>query len=195
MQIVCITGGIGSGKTFVAKIFEALQYPVYYSDIRAKQMYFIPEIKQQIIQILGTEAYINEKEINKKYIASKIFNDKNLLDSVNAIIHQAVQEDFKEFVQQNQYCKIIFKESALIFEAGLQNSCNKIVLVTAPPELKIKRIKEREHLNEEEMFKRMAHQWNDDKKMPLSDYIIVNDEKQELLPQIVNVLADLNKEN
>lgn len=193
-MIICITGGMGSGKSYVAKIFETIGYPVYYSDTRAKQMYLHPEIKEQIINLLGKDAYLNDYQINKKYIANKIFSDKNLLNQLNSIIHPAVKKDFEKFVQENTFHKIIFKESALIFEQGIQNTCNKIILVTAPEELKIKRIQQRDSLTTQEIIARVNHQWTDDKKIPLSDYVIVNDEKQPLLPQIVSVLENIKKE-
>lgn len=195
MKVVCITGGMGSGKTYVAKVFEALGYPVYYSDDKAKQMYFLPEIKKQVLELLGADAYINENEINKKFIASKIFSNKNLLSKVNTIIHTAIKQDFEKFIQLNKDKKIVFKESALIFEAGLQNSCDKIILITAPLELKIKRIQQRNSISKEEILNRLQHQSDDDQKKLNSHFIIVNDEKQPMIPQIVTILKQLKLYN
>lgn len=191
MKIVCITGGIGSGKSVVSKIIETLGYPVYYSDERARQMYFHPEIKLKVIELLGTEAYVNDHQINKKYIADKIFSDKHLLNQINEIIHNAVKEDFKNFLQTHQNSSLIFKESALIFEAHLQKNCDKIILVTAPTELRIQRVMKRDNISKEEVLNRMKHQLDDSAKISQSDYVIQNDEQQSLLVQVVRIVEDL----
>jgi len=193
MKIICITGGIGSGKSLVAKIIETIGYPVYYSDERAKQLYFDAEIKPQIIELLGTQAYIDDKTINKKYIAEKIFSDKSLLEKINNIIHTAVKNDFQKFLNEHKDQTLIFKESALIFEAGLKNTCDKIILVTAPKEVRIKRVMKRDNLSEQEVLSRMTHQWDDEKKIPLADYVINNIETEPLLPKVLEILEDLKK--
>lgn len=194
MKIVCITGGIGSGKSLVSKIIEIIGYPVYYSDERAKQMYFHPEIKPKVIDLLGTEAYINDYQINKKYIADKIFSDKYLLSQINEIIHNAVKDDFKNFLQIHQNSSFIFKESALIFEAQLQNNCDKIILVTAPTELRIQRVMKRDNISKEEVLNRMKHQLDDSIKISQSDYVIQNDEQQSLLVQVLRIIDDLKSQ-
>lgn len=191
MKVICITGGIGSGKSVVAKIFETLGYPVFYSDAVAKQAYFVPSVKQKIIELLGKEAYKNDFEIDKDYISSKIFSDKDLLAKINSIIHSQVKLKFQDFVNQNTEQPFVFKESALIFEAQLQSNCDKIILVTAPQSLKIQRVKERDNLTEQEIFKRMQHQWDDEKKIPLADYVINNDDKTPVLPQVLRILEYL----
>lgn len=195
MKVICITGGMGSGKSYVARIFETMGYPVYYSDVRAKQMYLLPDIKKQIINLLGNEAYLDDNQINKKYIADKIFSDTTLLNKVNAIIHAAVNKDFKKFIQENKKHKIIFKESALIFEQNIQHHCTKIILVTAPEELKIKRIQQRDNISKQEIALRTKHHWSDDKKIAMSDFVIINDEKKALLPQILNILECIKKDS
>lgn len=194
MKIVCITGGIGSGKSLVSKIIETLGYPVYCSDERAKQMYFHPEIKLKVIDLLGTEAYINDYQINKKHIADKIFSDKHLLNQINEIIHNAVKDDFKNFLQKHQNSSLIFKESALIFEAQLQKNCDKIILVTAPTELRIQRVMKRDNISKEEVLNRMKHQLDDSIKISQSDYVIQNDEQHSLLVQVFRILDDLKSQ-
>ncbi|GAB4204993.1 MAG: dephospho-CoA kinase [Bacteroidia bacterium] len=194
MKIICITGGIGSGKSTVSKIIQTLGYPVYYSDERAKQMYFLPEIKEQIIQLLGKDAYLNDKQINKNYIASKIFSDKSLLEKINHIIHSAVKKDFQTFLNEHKEKNIVFKESALIFEAKLQNNCDKIILVTAPKDIRIKRVMKRDGLSEEEILQRMDKQWNDDEKIKHCDYLIVNLEEEPLLPKVLEILNKIKND-
>ncbi len=195
MNIVCITGGMGSGKTTVAQIIETLGYLVYYSDERAKAMYFIPEVKQKVIQWLGEDAYLNETTLNRPYIAHKIFSDEVLLNRINTIIHSAVKKDFQEFVKEHSDsdAEFIFKESALIFEAQLQASCYKIILVTAPKEIRIQRIKNRDHLSDEEIVQRMSMQIEDEKKLSHADFIIYNNENEEepLLPKVLDILEKI----
>ncbi|GIV26587.1 MAG: dephospho-CoA kinase [Bacteroidia bacterium] len=191
MKIICITGGIGSGKTTVAKIFETLGYPVYYSDERAKAMYFLPEVKRQIIQILGKDAYINENTLNKKYIADRIFADSQLLNQVNQIIHSAVKQDFQEFLKEHADSDFLFKESALIFEAQLQTACHKIILVTAPREIRVQRIKQRDKLSDDEIIKRMSKQMPDEEKIKQVDFVIHNNETEPLLPKVLEIFIHL----
>ncbi len=193
MKVICITGGIGSGKSMVAKVIATLAYPVYYSDERAKQMYFLPNVKKQIVKLLGHQSYLNEHEIDKKYIASKIFNDNTLLQPINSIIHTAVQNDFKEFITAHSDAPLIFKESAILFESHLQNNCDKIILVTAPKEIRVHRIKKRDNLNEKEILQRMEKQWGDEKKIPLAHFVINNIDTEPLLPKVIQILEELKK--
>lgn len=194
MKVICITGGIGSGKTIVSKIIATMGYPVYHSDERAKKMYFLPEVKEEVIKILGKQAYLSDNEIDKKYIATKIFSDKELLSKINKLIHTAVKKDFEKFIDEHKGKQWIFKESALIFESGLFNTCDKIILVTAPVDVKIERIKKRDGLGDEEIIQRMKHQWNDDKKLSKADFVINNDGQAALLPQVLMVLDKLKFE-
>lgn len=191
MRVVCITGGIGSGKSTVARVIEALGYPVYYSDERAKCMYFLPEVRAKIVSLLGAEAYLNERELNRGYIARKIFSDDVLLNKVNKIIHQAVEQDFYNYQKAHSDAGVVFKESALIFEAGLQKGCDKIILVTAPKEIRAERIKRRDGMSEEEIMNRMRKQWDDAEKIPLVDFVIVNDEREALLPKVLEIVEKI----
>ncbi len=191
-MIVRLTGGIGSGKSTVAKLFEVLGVPVYNSDIRAKEMYYKPEVKEQVIRLLGTNAYDEKGKLNAPHISSIIFRDSQMLHKVNAIIHPAVENDFKEFVQQHSKSKLIFKESALIFEAGIYKKLDKTILVTSPLELRIARVQSRDGITRDEVIKRINHQLPDEEKGPISDFIINNDEKTGLTPQVLEVFEKLN---
>lgn len=191
MKVICITGGMGTGKTVVAKIIESMGYPVYYSDIRAKQMYFLPEIKEKVIEIIGERAYLSDYEIDKNYIASRIFANAEILKKINGLIHNAVKSDFEKFIEDHKGKSWIFKESALIFEAGLTNTCAKIILVTAPMDIRIKRIKKRDGLDDEEIIQRIKHQWDDEKKRSQVDFVITNDGKTAVLPQVLEIMTKL----
>ena len=192
-KIIGITGGVGSGKTFVCQILEAMGYPVFYSDIEAKALLisdFI--IKNQIIELLGPEAYLNNKSLNKPFLSKKIFNDKQLLSKMNAIVHPAVRQSFRDWTNQ-QNSKLVFNEAAIIFESGIQKNYDTVVLVTASEKTKMKRIQLRDKSAVLDIQKRMDNQWTDEKKTQLADYVIVDDDEIMLLAQIINLLEGLNK--
>lgn len=191
MIIVGLTGGIGSGKSTVAKVFETLGIHVYYSDERAKELYFLPQVKPQIEQLLGKEAYLNDTTLNKSYVSQKIFSDVDLLKQVNAIIHQEVKLDFERFANQHKSEKYILKESALLIEAKLLPSVNKLIVVTSTLSLRKQRIIKRNKLSEEEINKRIAQQLPDEEKVKFADWIIENNEENLLIPQILSIHQSL----
>ncbi len=190
-KIVGLTGGIGSGKSTVARVFEHLKCAVYYSDERAKAAYFFEDVKPKVIQLLGKEAYLNEITINKSFISSAIFSDANLLAQLNAILHPAVIADFKLFANEHTSSNLIIKETALLFEAHLENQVDVIVLVTAPQALRVKRVMQRDGLSEEIILKKMKAQLSEEEKIKRSQFIITNDEEQMLLPQVIKVYQQL----
>lgn len=173
MKIVGLTGGIGSGKTTVAKLFGELGIPVYNSDMEAKKLTNTSKaIREELIDLLGNETYKNGS-LDRKFMADKIFNDKNLLLKVNAIIHPRVAEHFKKWVSQ-QKSKYVIKEAAILFESGSNAYCDVVILVTAPKEERISRVMKRDQVSREEVEARISNQWPDEKKMELSDYVIEN---------------------
>ncbi len=190
-MIIGLTGGIGSGKTIVAKLFEMMGCVVYNSDERAKELYFNKDIKQQVITLLGKEAYINDIELNKSYIAEVIFSDKHKLQHLNAIIHPAVKQDFKLVVSKYPVKTLIIKETALLFEENISKEVDISILVTAPVELKIKRVMKRSNLSKTEVEKRMLAQWTDERKIPLATYVLTNDGKEALIPQVLAIIHQL----
>jgi dephospho-CoA kinase len=190
-MVVGLTGGIGSGKSTVAKLFEVLGVPVYNSDIRAKEMYYKPEVKEQVKRLLGTNAYDESGKLNVAHISKTIFGDSGVLQKVNGIIHPAVENDFKEFIQKHSKSKLILKESALIFEAGIYKKLDKTILVTSPLELRMARVQARDKITADEVIKRINHQLPDEEKGPISDFIIKNDEKTGLIPQVLDVFEKL----
>ncbi len=173
MKIVGLTGGIGSGKTTVASMFMNLGIPVYIADIEAKKLTNKSKvIRKKIISLLGEEAYLSTG-INKKYVANKIFNNEELLKKINEIIHPKVAKHFKKWVskQQGVYC---IKEAAILFENESYKSCDHTILITAPIEERIKRVKKRDGLSKKEIKNRIKNQWSDYKKSQLADTIIEN---------------------
>ncbi len=190
-KIVGLTGGIGSGKSTVARVFEQLNCAVYYSDERAKAAYFFEDVKPKVIQLLGKEAYLTDTTINKSFISSAIFSDANLLAQLNAILHPAVIADFKLFANEHATSNLIIKETALLFEAHLENQVDVIVLVTAPQALRVKRVMQRDGLSEDIILKKMKAQLSEEEKIKRSQFIITNDEEQMLLPQVIRVYQQL----
>jgi dephospho-CoA kinase len=191
MIVLGLTGGIGSGKSIVAKVFEILGIKVYYSDERAKELYFLLHVKPQIEQLLGKDAYLNETTLNKTYISQKIFSDTDLLKQVNAIIHAEVKNDFEVFAKKHKDDKYIIKESALLIEAKLLPTVNKLIVVTSTLALRKERIIKRNKLSEEEINKRISQQLSDEEKVKLADWIIENNEENLLIPQILKIHQSL----
>jgi len=190
-MIIGLTGGIGSGKSTVAKLFETMGCAIYNSDDRAKALYFNPIIKQAVIELLGAEAYLSETVINKDFISKKVFSDTKLLHLLNDIIHPAVKEDFIQFKSKFPLNTIIIKESALLFETGIYKDLNFNILITAPVDLKIERVMKRNSVSKNEIEKRMQAQWTDEQKAPLANAIISNDNQTALIPQVISIIETL----
>jgi dephospho-CoA kinase len=193
MKLVGITGGIGSGKSLVSKVLTTMGYAVYDSDQCAKDLYFKATIKEEVIQLLGQHSYHIDGSLNKAYIASLVFSNDQLLKSLEAILHPAVKQDFKEWQQLHQNSTILFKESALIFEKQLNKDLDAVILVTSDEQERIKRIIERDHISEEEVRMRMSKQWNDEQKAKYTNLIVKNDEFSMVLPQIIQILNQLGQ--
>lgn len=192
-MIVGLTGGIGSGKTTVAKLFEIMGCAIYNSDERAKELYYNNEVKKQVIDLLGKDAYLSDTCINKDFISQKVFTDTPLLHQLNHIIHPAVKIDFEAFVKQFDSTKIIIKETALLFETGLYKNLDYNILVTTPTEIKIDRVMKRNAITRADVEKRMQAQWSDDKKVPLANFIIINDNTKALIPQVLEIVTILKR--
>jgi len=179
-RIIGLTGGIGSGKTSVARILEEKGFPVYYSDDEAKNIVNKDdELKQKIVALLGKEAYVNGF-YNRKWVAEKVFSDSDILEQLNHLIHPAVRLDFENWVgrQRSEY---VFKETALLFELGLHLQCYKSVLVTADDNLRIKRTMDRDGKTYREIEAIMQKQMPEKEKIKLADFIIYNNTDRESL--------------
>ena len=190
-MIIGLTGGIGSGKSIVARVFEAMGCVLYSSDERAKDMYFREDIKASVMTLLGPASYKDPPTLNRAYIAQKVFSDAGLLTKLNAIIHPAVKQDMVDFVNRQDPSVIIVKETALLFEAGLHTGVDAAILVMAPAELRISRVMARNGISRDEVLKRIGSQWSDEKKMGMADYIIRNDEQNAIIPQVKAILDKL----
>ena len=196
INIVGLTGGIGSGKTTVAKLLESKGYSVYYSDIRAKEIVNNNAfLKTRIIQLLGDKAYDQDGKYNRKWVAQKVFNNEKLLLELNKIIHPAVKSDF-EFWVREQKGDFIFKETALLFELNLDKNCFKTILVTADESLRIKRAMERDGKTYQEIENIIQKQIPEKEKRKRADLIIENNTDLENLgKEVERMLLELNKIN
>ena len=173
-KIIGLTGGIGSGKTTVARFIEEMGYPVYNSDTRAKDLVNEShDLKAAIIQLLGSQAYDENGLYDRKYVGSIVFSNDELLKQLNAIIHPAVNKDFHDWVKR-QSREIIFKETALLFELKLNLLCDKSLLVTADESIRIKRVMDRDSKTYREVEKVIDNQMPERKKIRLADYVIEN---------------------
>ena len=187
MKILGLTGGIGSGKTTVARIFQVLGAPVYNSDDRARELYFVPEVRKGIEALLGKKAYLPSGQLDKEYIRREIFSDATLLKKMNAIIHPAVGSDFERFKKTHRDAPYVVKESALLFEAGITQAVDKIALVIADAETRKQRLLKRDKTSEAEIDKIMARQLADTEKMGRVDWIVENDGEKLLIPQVLKI--------
>ncbi|MBN2664091.1 MAG: dephospho-CoA kinase [Bacteroidales bacterium] len=183
---VGLTGGIGSGKTTVAKIFEAIKVPVFYADIVSKEIinkdkFVVAQIKQYFGEIY------NNNQIDKQRFANIIFNNPEKLKLVNSIIHPAVRNSYKKWVQLNNTQPYTLMEAAILFESGTYKILDKTITVFAPEKLKIKRVCKRDNTTPEKVIVRINNQISDNEKVNIADYVIYNDDIQMLIPQVIKI--------
>ena len=191
MKKIGITGGIGSGKSVVGQILEAMHFPVYYSDQQSKILVDTDHvIREELIKLLGTEVYLDGK-LNRPFLTQQLFSNDDLRLKINQIIHPKVREAFTIWVNK-QSSNLVFNEAAILFETGAYQSMDYTILVTAPLELKISRVMKRDNVQKNEVVERISKQWSDEEKIPLADFVIVNDEAKPLLKQVEAVLNALD---
>ncbi len=188
MQKIGITGGIGSGKTTASKVFELLGVPVYYSDEESKQLLYNDEtIKEKVVALFGNSVLNILGDIDRKALGTIVFKDKEKLQQLNAILHPAVALHFTEWAKTKSNENYILKEAAILFESGANKQVEKVITVSAPEDLKIKRAMHRDTISKEQVEQRMKNQMSDEEKIKLSQFVIYNDEEQLLIPQIIKI--------
>ncbi len=184
MLRIGLTGGIGSGKTTVAKIFETLGIPVYYADDAAKTlMNTDPGLKASIIKHFGNDSY-KDGMLDRKYLAGIVFNNKEKLDRLNALTHPVTIRDAAAWMQR-QNTPYVIKEAALLFESGAAEELDHIIGVYAPQHIRVKRVMERDGLPVEDVMKRISRQIDEEMKMKLCDFVINNNEQELVIPQVL----------
>ena len=190
MLKIGITGGIGSGKSVVSKILESLQFPVFYSDSVAKEILNNDlEVRKRLIDLFGDGIYENDR-LNKELLATIIFSDDQARLEVNRMVHPKVRKAFDAFAS-NHNTSLVFNEAAILFETESNQFYDKVILVTAPEELRIERVMKRDEVSKQEVQARMHKQWNDSKKELLADFVLVNDGKKPLLVETERIVEQL----
>jgi dephospho-CoA kinase len=191
MLKIGLTGGIGSGKTTVAKVLEVLGIPVYYADEAAKDLMYKNELlKQQLIFHFGEQTYFEDGQLNRKHLSSIVFADKEKLELLNSLVHPVTIADAKEWFRK-QTAPYIIKEAALLFESGTAEGLDYIIGITAPATLRIKRVMDRDHVTADEVKRRIINQLDEGIKMKLCDFVLQNNEQQLLLPQVIQLHEEL----
>jgi dephospho-CoA kinase len=186
-KTIGITGGIGSGKSIVSRILQLMGYPVYSSDQRAKEiMHEDLSLVADLKNLFGEEAYL-DSNLNRPYIAAQIFRDDSKRIAMNELVHPAVRADFQNWIKQ-QKSPLVFQESALLFETGSYKLFDGVILVSAPEEVRMKRVKERDQLSDQQVQARFNAQMPEEEKMKLTDLVIQNDGNHLLVPQILDLL-------
>lgn len=192
MLQVGITGGIGSGKTTVCHIFETLGIPVYYADDRAKWlMEYNPEVKGEIVNLFGAQAYDDSGKLQRKHIAEIAFHDPSVLSKLNAIVHPAVWRDGEEWNKNQAATPYTLKEAALLYESGGSEFLDFIIIVSAPEEIRVNRVVQRDQATKEEVLARIRRQMPEEEKISRADFIILNDGQKALIPQVLSIHRQL----
>ena len=190
MKLVGLTGGIGSGKTTVAGIFETLGIPVYNSDLRAKALMQENEsLRADIGKLFGEITFLPDGSLNRKGIAEIVFRDPSILQQLNAIVHPAVNQDLVRWTQEEKQSAspYLIQESAILFEENLTARHAAVILVAADKDLRIQRVADRDGVTREQVLQRMENQWPDEKKIPQADYVIYNDGERSLIDQVMDI--------
>lgn len=191
-KIIGLTGGIGSGKTTVARYMASQGIPVYIADEEAKRVMNTPEVLSLVAKTFGVSVLENGI-INRQKLAQLVFNAPEKLGQLNNIIHPKVKQDFENWVQKHHNHPFVIKEAAILFESGSYQFCDKIITVTAPENVRIQRVMQRDGITEDQVLARIQNQWKEEKKIALSDYVIQNINIEDTKSQVDNILKTLKK--
>lgn len=187
MTKVGITGGIGSGKSTVCRVFSILGIPVFEADVVAKQLQSTDAgIRSQLIALFGPAVYLPDMSIDRKYLASIVFNDPSLLLQLNAIIHPAVRKVFFEWCDRQQSPYVLL-EAAILYESGFYKMMDKVIVVSTDQDQRIQRVMKRDGTTREQVLQRIGNQWTDEQRNKLADFVIHNNDNELIIPQIVEI--------
>ncbi|MFZ4546016.1 MAG: dephospho-CoA kinase [Bacteroidales bacterium] len=187
MKLIGLTGNIGTGKSTVARIFEVLGIHVYHADYQARLILETSDVVEKIAFLFGNQAIDAGLKVNRKALAEIVFNDKNKLETLNNLIHPLVEQDFSNWQKQYQAEKYVIHEAAILFESGFNRLFDANILVTAPEELCMARVMQRDSVTKEMVQSRINHQLLQERKMSLADFQIINDGKEMIIPQVLKV--------
>lgn len=185
-----ISGNIGSGKSYVCKIFNQLGISTFHSDEETKKLYFLPDVKKEIIGRFGEEVYFADGSLNKKLLSYHLFQNPEALKFIETLLYPKLNQVFDEWCEQQSSEYVLF-ESAILFEKNFDKQFDKIIFVSAPESIRLQRAMERDKCDEENVRSRMRLQWDEETKKSKSDYIINNDGAEDIMPQIVKINSEI----
>jgi dephospho-CoA kinase len=191
-KVIGLTGGIGSGKSTIAAHFETLGVPVYYADDEAKKILYTPEVVTLLREAFG-EVIFTDNVPDRAKIAALVFGDKKKLAVLNSIIHPKVAEHFSRWLSERVAHPFVIKEAAILFESGSYKQCDAVILVTAPEEIRVARVMQRDGVSRDKVMQRIHNQWTDEQRKPFSEYIITNTDKADAILQAGRIFKILNK--
>ena len=191
-----LTGGIGSGKSTVARIFESMGYAIYYADARAKAlMTEDSELISGVKALLGQESYSPEGQLNRAFVGKEVFGDDDKLQALNALVHPAVARDYHRWIsalaEQGYDKSFALKEAAILYESGSYKDSDAVIAVYAPKTVRLERVMARDGVDEAAVLARMEKQWPESKKLERADIVIYNDGEHMLIPQVMAVVEQL----
>ncbi len=194
-RVICLTGGIGSGKTAVSNFFKEAGIPVYIADERAKAVMDRPDIISAVQQLFDENVILDNKLLNRQKIRELVFVNSELLAKLNAVVHPAVALDFENWLKQQTVAPFVIKESAILFESHTEKSCDEIILVTAPVDLRIERVMTRDGVNRENVENIMINQMDDREKQKNCQYIIENIDKNKTKLEVKKIINNILTKN
>jgi len=182
-----ITGGIGSGKSTVCKVFKVLDVPVFEADLVARQlMNSDAKVRIQLIELFGSSVYLPDQTVDRKFLSEIVFNNPTFLANLNSIVHPAVLNAFEDWCE-NQQSPYILHEAAILFESGFYKLMDKIIVVATNEQERIQRVMKRDKTSEELVRQRIRNQWTDEQRIKLADFVINNNDNELIIPQILNI--------
>ncbi|MFM8916905.1 MAG: dephospho-CoA kinase [Bacteroidota bacterium] len=191
-RLVGITGGIGSGKSTIARCLQAMGYLVFNADEQASSaLEQNAEVVLQIKALIGNEAYDSNGKANRVFIASKVFADRELLKQMNSILHPVVRKMFEDWVANHKSEKILFKEAAILFESGANQQVDEVIAVVAPENVRLRRVLKRDKRSEKEIQDIMSRQMNQDELVAKCQHVIINDDHTPVMPALLEILKKL----
>lgn len=190
---VGITGAIGSGKTTVSRVFESLGVPVYFADQEAKRILDYPWVIDQVSKALGDDLQADDGKIDRQKLASLVFSDENKLGILNSIIHPVVKQDFECWQGLHHDVPYVLHEAAIMLETGFGTYFNRVIVVTAPEEIRLNRVVERDRANISQVKQRAEKQWTEAEKLKFADFVIENDNEHLVIPQVINIHNEILK--
>jgi dephospho-CoA kinase len=191
-KIIGLTGGIGSGKSTIASYFKALGVQVYIADDEAKKLMDDPETIKKV-QSVFEENVMENHVLNRKKIAALVFSNPQKLEQLNSIVHPEVKKHFLTWLKTHKNEPFIIKEAAILFESGSYKDCDKVIMVTAPEDVRIERVMRRDKVTMTQVLERMQNQWPEEEKIKRSDFVIENIDLKESEKKVNEILKELNK--